>query len=130
MLRLYTSAAAGLSAKSRRRAIVPGQLADLAVISADYFSIPEEEIQRIEAVLTLVGGKVVYGKGEFAPLAPPMPPSAVSWSPSTTYGGYGAPGRVSARGASAALRAATTQHRCIAPTPRLWGGIGCECFAF
>jgi hypothetical protein len=61
-------------------AIVPGQLADLAV--------PEEQIKRIEAVLTIVGGKLVYGAGSFAPLAPPPPPVLPAWSPVTTYGGY------------------------------------------
>ena len=37
------------------------QLADLAVLSADYFSVPDEEIKRIESVLTIVDGKVVHG---------------------------------------------------------------------
>ena len=48
--------------RSKKGAIVPGQLADLAVLSADYFSVPEEEIKGIESVLTMVGGKVVYGR--------------------------------------------------------------------
>ena len=43
--------------------LAPGQLADLAVLSADYFTVPEEEIKGIESVLTMVGGKVVYGGG-------------------------------------------------------------------
>lgn len=40
------------------------------VLSADYFTIPEEEIRGIESVLTIVGGKVVYGAQEFGNLAP------------------------------------------------------------
>ena len=48
--------------EDKKGAIAPGQLADLAVLSADYFSVPEEEIKGIESVLTLVGGKVVYGR--------------------------------------------------------------------
>jgi len=129
-LRLYTVGSSWFSGEEQEKgAIVPGRLADLAVLSADYFSVPEEEIKRIEAVLTLVGGKVVYGKGGFEPLAPPAPPAGASWSPSRTYGGYGAPGRASMRAASPALRAAAAPHACGARAPRLWGAIGCECFA-
>src|SRR5262249_13081429 len=65
-----------------------GKLADLAVLSADYFSVPEEEIKRIESVLTVVGGKVVYGAGEFERLAPPPLPVSPDWSPVKAYGGY------------------------------------------
>jgi hypothetical protein len=130
-LRLYTVGSSWFSGEENAKgAIVPGQLADLAVLSADYFSVPEDEIKRIEAVLTLVGGKVVYGTGGFSPLAPPDPPSGVSWSPSGSYGGYGAPGRRSARAAAPSLRVAATPHGCGARGPRLWGGLGCECFAF
>jgi predicted amidohydrolase YtcJ len=35
-------------------------LADLAVLDRDYFTIPEEEIKEINAVLTMVGGDVVW----------------------------------------------------------------------
>lgn len=42
------------------RTVIPGQLADLAVLSTDYFAIPEAEISRLESVLTIVGGKVGY----------------------------------------------------------------------
>src|SRR5207244_1287882 len=61
---------------------------DFAVLSADYFSVPEDQIKRIESVLTSVDGKVVYGAGPFEHLAPP--PLAVSpdWSPVAQYGGY------------------------------------------
>ena len=39
-----------------------GKLADLAVISIDYTSCPEDEIKDIEALRTVVGGKVVYDR--------------------------------------------------------------------
>jgi hypothetical protein len=58
------------------------------VLSADYFSVPEEEIKGIESVLTVVGGKLVYGAGEFARLAPPPLPVSPGWSPVGVYGGY------------------------------------------
>jgi predicted amidohydrolase YtcJ len=65
-----------------------GQLADVAVLSSDYFTVPEEEIRRIESVLTLVGGEPVYGTGEFAGLAPAPPPAMPDWSPVEEFGGY------------------------------------------
>jgi len=37
-----------------------GKLADLAVLSKDYFKVPAEEIGEIEAVMTVVGGRVAY----------------------------------------------------------------------
>ena len=41
----------------RRARSRPGQLADVAVLSKDYFAVPEAEIQTIESVLTIVGGR-------------------------------------------------------------------------
>ena len=71
--------------------IVAGQLADLAVLSADYFSVAEDEIKNLESVLTIVGGKPVYAAEEFAELAPPLPPVLPEWSPVAAYGGYHKP---------------------------------------
>ena len=45
-----------------------GKLADLAVLSADYLTVPTDEIGRIESLLTLLGGRVVYAAGDFAEL--------------------------------------------------------------
>jgi len=60
-LRLYTVGSAWFSTEEGKKgSIAPGQLADLAVLSADYFSISDEDIKRLESVLTMVGGKVVY----------------------------------------------------------------------
>src|SRR5256714_5745571 len=70
-LRRYTLGSAWFSGEEDRKgAIASGLLADLAVLSADYFSVPEEDIKGIESVLTLVGGKGVYGAGEFARVSP------------------------------------------------------------
>src|SRR5439155_4491876 len=88
-LRLYTAGSAWFSGDEEKRGVIaPGRLADLAVLSADYFKVPEEEIKGIEAVLTVVGGKVVYAAGEFASLGPPPLPVLPDWSPVATYGGY------------------------------------------
>ena len=50
--------------------------------------VPEEEIKRIESVLTIVGGKVVYAAKEFSKLAPPPLPVSPDWSPVKTHDGY------------------------------------------
>ena len=74
-LRLYTVGSSWFSTESGSKgAIAPGQLADIAVLSADYFSVSEPEIKDLESVLTIVGGKAVYAAEEFKDLAPPLPP--------------------------------------------------------
>lgn len=122
----------------QKGAVVPGQLADLAVLSADYFSVPEEEIKRLESILTLVGGRVVYGAGEFARWAPPPLPVMPEWSPVATYGRYASPAACAVSGghvqACAASISALTRMRATAPQWRramsgLWE-FGCDCFAF
>ncbi|WP_366142957.1 hypothetical protein [Tardiphaga sp.] len=35
-------------------------MADLAVLSADFMSVPEDQIKNITTDMTLVGGKVVF----------------------------------------------------------------------
>src|SRR6266852_3910019 len=91
-LRLWTVGSSWFSSEDGKKgALAPGQLADCAVLSADYFSIPEEEIKGLESVLTLVGGKPVYGAAEFQDLSPPPLPVSPEWSPVAAYGGYGAP---------------------------------------
>ena len=88
-LRLYTVGSSWFSSDDGKKgSIAPGQLADLGVLSADYFSVPEEEIKQIESVLTIVGGKVVYAAKEFSKLAPPPLPVSPDWSPVKAYDGY------------------------------------------
>jgi len=40
-------------------------LADLAVLSDDYFTVPDEMLKKIRSALTVVGGKVVNNPGVF-----------------------------------------------------------------
>src|SRR5262249_30769558 len=88
-LRRYTQGSAWFSGEETKKgAIAPGQLADLAVLSADYFSVPDEEIKSIESLLTIVDGKIVHGAEEYANLAPPPLPVLPEWSPVKEYGGY------------------------------------------
>src|SRR6266849_6134772 len=91
-LRLWTVGSSWFSSEDGKKgALAPGQLADCAVLSADYFSIPEDRIKGLESVLTIVGGKPVYAAAEFKDLSPPPLPVSPEWSPVAAYGGYGAP---------------------------------------
>jgi predicted amidohydrolase YtcJ len=62
-LRMYTQGSAWFAfAEKERGSLEVGKLADLAVLSKDYFKVSVEEIGEIEAVMTVVGGKVLYAK--------------------------------------------------------------------
>jgi predicted amidohydrolase YtcJ len=89
-LRLYTLGSAWFSGEETVKGrIAPGQYADFAILSGDFFSVPEEELRSIESVLTAVGGDVVYASGPFAPLAPPpLPAVSPAWSPVAHFGGH------------------------------------------
>jgi predicted amidohydrolase YtcJ len=68
-LRLYTQGSAWFTHDDARRgALAPGRLADLAVLSKDYADVASDEIGGIESLLTMVGGRIVYGSGPFAAL--------------------------------------------------------------
>jgi predicted amidohydrolase YtcJ len=141
-LELWTAGSAWFSSdQGRKGAIKAGQLADLAVLSADYFSVPEEAIKAIESVLTVVGGKIVYASGEFTPLAPPPLPVLPDWSPVTRVPGH-------FRSAPAAAQRSVL-HQCSGPCAvhghshdqarrsnvpvsdvvGFWGALGCSCWA-
>jgi predicted amidohydrolase YtcJ len=51
-----------------RGSLEVGKLADLAVLSKDYMTVPVAEVGGIESVLTMVGGRVVYGAGPYKEL--------------------------------------------------------------
>ncbi|MBV6431525.1 MAG: N-substituted formamide deformylase [Bryobacteraceae bacterium] len=62
-LRLWTLNGAYLSFEEKTKgSIEPGKLADMVVISEDYLTCPVDHIKDIEALLTVVGGKVVYSR--------------------------------------------------------------------
>jgi len=68
-LRFYTMGSAWFSFdEDVRGSLEAGKLADLAVLSADYLTVPLDEIGNLESVLTLLGGDVVYAAGDFAAL--------------------------------------------------------------
>jgi predicted amidohydrolase YtcJ len=67
-LRLFTGGSAWFTGEQRRRGTLePGMAADFAVLSADYFGVPDAELPDLESVLTVVGGRVVYEGGPYAP---------------------------------------------------------------
>jgi len=128
-LRLYTEGSSWFSGdEGKKGGIWLGQFADLAVLSADFFSVPEEEIKGIEAVLTIMGGKIVHGSDDFAPLAPPLPPASPDWSPVAAYGGYHQGSTVN--GANHEGCACHAHRQIWSPAESRFWGIGCDCFAF
>lgn len=146
-LRLYTVGSTWFSnEEGKKGAIVPGQLADLAVLSEDYFSIPEERIKSLESVLTIVGGKPVYAAEEFIDQAPPPLPVSPDWSPVAKYGGYARPTVDAAATTSAKfhkpfhlgccfhiptckVKNSATSLNKLSSLSEIWG-LGCDCFAF
>ena len=70
-LRLYTMGSAWFTFDlDRKGSIEVDKFADLAVLNADYLSVPEDRIRHLESVLTLVGGRVVHAAGPFSHLSP------------------------------------------------------------
>ncbi|HYT22427.1 MAG TPA: amidohydrolase family protein, partial [Candidatus Polarisedimenticolia bacterium] len=137
-LKLYTLGSSWFSTENGKKgALAPGQLADFAVLSADYFSIPEEEIKQLESVLTVVGGKVVYATAEFSKLAPPALPVSPDWSPVKQYGGYAKPSDQALGASHSAVCAHLPNHSQqkkswhfpVLGDLGLWE-LGCDCFAF
>jgi predicted amidohydrolase YtcJ len=116
-LALWTRGSAWFSSEEDVKGVLaPGRLADVAVLSKDFFSVPEAEIRTIESVLTVLGGRVVSGAAEFASLAPMLPPASPSWSPVARFGGAAPLGPSPARAAH--------------PKPHFHAGAPLECGCF
>ena len=68
-LRFYTWGSAWVSHdEDVRGSLEVGKLADLAVLSKDYMTVPVDQIGGIESVLTMVGGRIVYAAGPYKAL--------------------------------------------------------------
>lgn len=68
-LRSYTSDCAWfLDLDGKVGTLETGKYADLIVLDKDYFTVPDSEIWKIQSLLTVVDGRVVYGAGEYAGL--------------------------------------------------------------
>jgi len=134
-LHLYTKGSSCFSTEEDvKGSLAPGQLADFAVLSSDFFSIPEEEIKGLHSLLTVVGGDTVYAADEFSDLAPPALPAALDWAPTAHYGGYYNPSRAVAsvmhRGCSSTAHHAPAASRDAGRLGESLWGLGCDCFAF
>jgi predicted amidohydrolase YtcJ len=143
-LRLYTQGSSWFSTENGKKgSLAVGQLADLAVLTEDYFSVPEEAIKAIESVMTVLGGKVVHATGDFSGHAPGPLPVLPEWSPVSVFGGYGAPLDVKkavragvplpeGHVAKTSLRGVrrVSSHEDTSSTSGSFWGSGCDCFAF
>lgn len=142
-LRLWTQGSAWFSGEQDAKGtLAKGKYADLAVLSADYFTVPAEEIRQISSLLTVVGGRIVYAADAFKDHAPPAPPVSPSWSPVNAE-----PSPAMRAGAARFARACHEgcvnhctlhghDHRIAWNNPipareleSFWGALGCSCFA-
>jgi len=74
VLRLYTLGSAWFAHDDDKRgALAVGRLADLAVLTKDFMTMPADEIGGIESLLTMVGGRIVYAAGPYAELEEKRP---------------------------------------------------------
>jgi predicted amidohydrolase YtcJ len=155
-LRMWTENVTWFSNEEGKKGrIEAGQLADLIVPDRDFFACAENEIADMSSLMTIVGGKVVYGAGDFASLdETDVPPAMPDWSPVRRFGGYGAWGDSALAGHNlhsqqAVMRQAEAAcgcgHECnvhghahasawskVMPVDDLknfWGALGCACWA-
>ena len=137
-LELYSKGSAWFSGdEGKKGTLAVGQFADIAVLSSDYFTVPEEEIKDLESLLTIMGGQVVYGDDEYKNLSPELPPASPDWSPTGVYG-YGGANLahtiLSHNSHDNKLHSCSNPlhqhtHTIIGTDGTKWG-IGCTCFAF
>lgn len=60
-LRMYTTGGAWLQfAENERGTLEKGKLADAVVIDRDFLSCPEDDLRRIQPLMTIVGGRIAY----------------------------------------------------------------------
>jgi predicted amidohydrolase YtcJ len=149
-LRMWTENVTWFSNEEGKKGrIEVGQFADLIVPDRDFFSCAANEIADITSELTIVGGRIVYGAGDFGVLDDTAPPPAMpDWSPVRQFGGYG--NWLERDGKAAAIRTHAAQmcgcaNSCVvhghdhaqAWSGRLpvsdiksfWGALGCACWA-
>ncbi|HEY9319413.1 MAG TPA: amidohydrolase [Achromobacter sp.] len=150
-LRMWTENVTWFSNEQGKKGrIAEGQLADLIVPDRDFFACPESDIADTASLLTIVGGKVVWGAGEFIPHDEAVPPPAMpDWSPTRLFGGYGAWGDTEGKPLQAAVREAASGCACandcnvhghqhagawasrlpVSDLKGFWGALGCACWA-
>ncbi|MDT3378539.1 amidohydrolase [Labrys neptuniae] len=136
--------------EGKRGRIERGQFADACVPSKDFFTCPDDEISFLTSDLTMVGGKIVYGAGDFSKLDEnPVPPAMPDWSPVRSFKGYAAWGEPEGAGKNSLQRMAIASCGCqsscgvhghdhasawgsklpISDLKSFWGALGCSCWA-
>jgi predicted amidohydrolase YtcJ len=150
-LRMWTENVTWFSNEEGKKGrIEVGQFADLIVPDRDYFACPGSEIADITSLLTMVGGKIVYGAGDFSQLNEVDVPAAMpDWSPARNFGGYAgwadhaqSMQPVQKRMLSSACGCSNNcgvhghQHASawgsslpVADLKSFWGALGCACWA-
>lgn len=150
-LRMWTENVTWFSNEvGKKGRIEAGMLADLVVPDRDFFACAESEIADTTALLTMVGGKVVYAAGPFQSHDEGAPPPAMpDWSPVRSFGGYAGWGDAEGAPLQKALRHAAMSCACanncsvhghqhatawssklpIADLKSFWGALGCACWA-
>ncbi|MGC0054726.1 amidohydrolase [Brucella pituitosa] len=141
-LRLWTEANTWFSSEAGKKGQIKiGQLADFVLLSDDYFAVPEAEIVHLRSVLTVLGGEVVHGEGDYGSLAPPLPAPMPDWSPIATFGGYYRTPETQAKlamscGCSQSCGVHGHDHAAAlganvpaADARSFWGAFGCGCWA-
>lgn len=150
-LRMWTENVTWFSNEEGKKGrIEKGQFADLIVPDKDFFACAEDEISFLTSELTMVGGKVVYGAGDFsAENENEVPPAMPDWSPVRTFKGYGAWGEPEGAGKNSLRRAAITSCGCasncgvhghdhagawtsklpVSDLKGFFGALGCACWA-
>jgi predicted amidohydrolase YtcJ len=149
-LRMWTENVTWFSNEEGKKGrIQAGQFADLIVPDRDFFSCSESEIADTTSDLTVVGGSIVYGAGDFKVLDSSVPPPAMpDWSPVRNFGGYG--NWLGTGGKAQAVRAHAMQscgcaNSCnlhghdharalssklpVSDLKDFWGALGCACWA-
>ena len=149
-LRMWTENVTWFSNEEGRKGrIEKGQFADLIIPDKDFFTCAEDEISFLSSEFTMVGGKVVYGAGDFATLDEnPVPPAMPDWSPVRTFGGYAAWGEPEGAGKRSLRRTAISTCGCasscgvhghdhaaawtsklpIGDLKGFFGALGCACW--
>jgi predicted amidohydrolase YtcJ len=150
-LRMWTENVTWFSNEEGKKGrIEKGQFADLIVPDKDFFACAEGEISFLTSELTMVGGRIVYGAGDFAKWDEnPVPPAMPDWSPVRAFGGYAAWGEPQGAGKNSLRRMAMASCGCandcdvhghdhagawssklpIADLKGFFGALGCACWA-
>lgn len=146
-LAIWTTGSAWFSGEQDVKGkLMPGMYADLAVLSDDLMTVPDDRIRSIASVMTVTGGRIVFADGDFADHNPPLPPASPDWSVNALFA---SPAERPSPQAPAAKQMRACHDGCASecgmhghnhgiawtsPIPvrekgAFWGALGCSCFA-